>query len=303
MNNPTILQFIGYSLQIGAIIFFALAHYKNAIKQKDQRIEQMKAILQPQPIEKEFPVKIIAGKIEDGVINLPIGKDRYPIITDDASTIFTRTEINEKKRERYDTDLFFYLFLKWMNSNFHQGWLLLHDDPVIDKSQWHEPLSSKSVDNSNILTFNQLPSEIRSDNIFFSNPNLFENGKFKFALHTKFPIEELAIVLPPETKMSLLINSQEGTKVILDNTCCNVTFQLTACSSGPGLPHEMLDPTKRFSEEEFYKYFTVNYQVSFRAWFKDTENFADQKKYEKWANILINYFQPYFNWKEFQINS
>ena len=301
MNNPTILQFIGYGFQIGALIFFALAHYQNAIKQKDQRIEQMKAILQPKPIEKEFPVKIIAGKMKDGVINLPIGKHRYPIITNDASTIFTRTEINEKNRERYDTDLFFYLFLKWMNSNFHQGWLLLHDAPVIDKSQWHAPLANKSVDNSNILTFKQLPSEIRDNNIFFSNPNLFENGKFKSSAYTEFPIEDLVIVLPPETKMSFLTNLQEGTKIVLDNSYCNVTFQLTGCSSGPGLPFEMLDPSK-ISIEEFRKYFTVKYQVSFRAWFKDTENFDNQKKYEKWANTLINYFQPYFNWREFQIN-
>jgi hypothetical protein len=278
MNNPTILQIMGYSLQIGAIIFFALAHYQNAIKQKDQRIEQMKAILQPKPIDKEFPIKIIAGRIEDGVINLPVGKYKYPRITDDASTIFTRTEFDEKKRDRYDTDLFFYLFLKWMNSNFHQGWLLLHDEPVIERSQWHEPLADKNVDNTNILKFDQLPSEIKNDNIFFSNPDLFEDGKFKFALHTKFPIEEFAIVLPPETRISFPVNSQEGTKIILNNAYCIVTFQLTACSSGPGLPIEMLDPTKGFSTEESYKYLTINYQVSFRAWFEDTENFDDQHK-------------------------
>ena len=302
MNNPNILQITGYVLQIGAIIFFALAHHQNTILQKDQRIAQMKAVLQPAPIEREFPVKIIAGKIEDKIINLPIGKNRYPIITDDASTIFTRTEMNEDKRICYDTDVFFYLFLKWMNSNFHQGWLLLHDAPVIERSQWHEPLADKNVINSNIVTFENLPILITGNNIFFLNPKLFEKGKFKFALHTKFPIEELAIILPPKTTMSF-INSQEGVKVVMDNDYCKVTVQLTALSSGPGLPHEMLDPAKKFSEKEFYKYFTVHYQISFRAYFKDTENFVEQKKYEKWVNSLINYFQPYFDWNEFEINS
>lgn len=285
-----------------ALQFLAYKGSQEEVRQREAIIEQMRAILQPKPVEKEFPVKLIAGKIGNGVINLPIGKGKYPIITNDASTIFTRTKMGSTERRRYGRDAFFYLFLKWVNSNFHQGWLLLHDKPVIDMSQWHEPLADKNVDNSNIITFAALSENTIRDNIFFSNPELFKDGKFISALHTKFPIEDLSIILPPQTTISFS-DSQDGIKIVMDNDYCNVTFQLTGLSSGPGLPLEMLDPNKKFSEEEFYKYFTVNYQISFRAYFKDTDNFSEQKKYEKWVDSLINYFQPYFDWNEFRLGS
>lgn len=296
---------------VGFIAYFALARIwtheidiLNLFQKPSNSIPiKTKSTLHPNPIEKEIAIKMISGKISDGVINIPIGTQRFPLITNDASIVFSHTDFNEEIRIRYDSDLFFYLFLKWMNSNFHQCWLLKHEKPLIDRSFWGGPIVEEGIDNSNILTFEKLPQGIKKNNIFFTNPKLFKNGAFEPSADTIFPIEEFAVVFPPNTKICFFNDSKNGRKITFENDYSEIIFRITASSSGPGLPFEMMDfHQKGFNRKEFYKYFTLKYQVSFYANFKNTKNIAEQKKYVKWARTLLNYFTAYFDWNEFKQN-
>lgn len=259
-------------------------------------------------INSEIPIKLICSKIVEGpaknnLINHGIGKQIYPIITDDVASAYTRLEITEENSKRYDSDLYYFLFIKWLNSIYSQGWYLKFKEPLIELSIGHGPIIENN-ESCTVINFDSLPSEIREKNIFFNNDKLFKSGKFVFGAHSLFrqTSDELSIKLPPKTSITFYIQDQQkGNTIVLENPYCRVEYKMYSFGAGPGLPLDLYSLEQPFNENSFNKTRTIQLQVGYSVKFKSNINESKIMKYQHWAESMLNYHKAFFDWRNREI--
>jgi len=124
---------------------------------------------------------MIYGQLTNGVFSKPFGVPQYPILTEEASMLFSLVPINETNWRRWDSDMFDFLFVKWLNNTYHSGWLLRHTQPVFSRESGHGALAEEDGKGSNLVRFVNLPVTLRNENIFFNNPTTFKSGTFVYS--------------------------------------------------------------------------------------------------------------------------
>lgn len=161
-------RFFIYSILFLSILIFEAFRY-NVYKEQEKEFPG---------INKSVKVKIIAGFFTNGVFNsVTMNKYDYPRITNDATVAYGNTNVPSDLVDRIPryplpTQLFDYLFLKFLNHCFHNGWSLIDEYPLETESIIMSP-KFNTVKSNNIFDFEELPYHIKEHNIYFKNKELF----------------------------------------------------------------------------------------------------------------------------------
>jgi hypothetical protein len=173
--------------------------------------------------------------------------------------------------DKFFMDLIEYLIIMWLSQEYRTWW-------SFEKPIRHVGITSYKAKEkpSRRLTFTDLPTSVRKDNIFFATFYNQQNSQVAGELR------QFTITLPKDTELYLEPKDPktiESKKIILENRYCKITFGLGVRGWRRGVgsygllgallyPLGSLDPLARSAEQEKINEFaTLRYEITFNASF------------------------------------
>lgn len=294
-------RFFIYSILFLSILVFEAFRYNVYIEQEKEFPE----------INKSVKVKIIAGFFKNGVFNsIAMNKFVYPRITNDATVAYGNTNVPSDLVDRIpryplSMQLFDYLFLKFLNHCFHNGWSLIDEYPLETESIKISPKINTVKSNNNIFDFEDLPFHIKEHNIYFKNNELFFNGEYVdrktisilYHWHKSRPF---GIVLPPETIFKIEVGDEGWPTMtyLFTHKLFMLKLKIEGLVAGPGYPQGF---HLRNEKKDYNSIFSTEMILNFKCKFKKSM-FRDKeiRDFNDWANRLLNYFRFYFDYEIFE---
>jgi len=194
--------------------------------------------------------------------------------------------LDQKTTERWDClvdticlDLMEYVILKWMAQRYHSGWL--YEKHLSLKAYSFEMKSNKKSTN---ITIEELPTEMKTNNIFFNSL-----GETNYRL-----------ILPPNTTFTrevARIHWANPTREIkLKNKYCSLTITFQNTWQIQRIPNE-IEGHLLSNEGEFQThYFQIQVEAKFNRFLSVTP-WID--KYAKWVNDITKNLFDSFDWNQY----